>query len=43
MTLSLLRWRVRAGWYQDDLQPMERRRLEFVRWLYRAGLLSEWG
>ncbi len=42
MSLSLLRRRVRAGWYEDDLYAQEARRLLFLRWLVREGLLSEW-
>lgn len=42
MSLSLLRRRIRAGWYQDDLHSQEASRLLFLRWLVRAGLISEW-
>jgi hypothetical protein len=42
MSLSLLRRRVRAGWYQDDLHSQEANHLIFLRWLVRAGLMSEW-
>ena len=42
MSLSLLRKRVRAGWYQDDLHSEEANHLLFLRWLVRAGLISEW-
>ncbi|HEY7358892.1 MAG TPA: hypothetical protein VH590_20555 [Ktedonobacterales bacterium] len=42
VSLSLLRRRVRAGWYEDDLHSQEARRLLFLRWLVREGLLSEW-
>ncbi len=42
MSLSLLRRRVRAGWYQDDLHSQEANHLIFLRWLVRSGLMSEW-
>ncbi|HEY7346895.1 MAG TPA: hypothetical protein VH599_01155 [Ktedonobacterales bacterium] len=42
MSLSLLRRRVRAGWYEDDVRSKEVNRLLFLRWLVREGLLSEW-
>lgn len=42
MSLSLLRRRVRSGWYQDDLHSQEANHLIFLRWLVRAGLMSEW-
>ena len=42
MSLSLLRRRIRTGWYQDDLHSQEASRLLFLRWLVRAGLISEW-
>ncbi|HLW02246.1 MAG TPA: hypothetical protein VKT82_26560 [Ktedonobacterales bacterium] len=42
MSLSLLRRRVRAGWYEDDLHSQTGLRLLFLRWLVREGLLSEW-
>lgn len=42
MSLSLLRRRIRAGWYQDDLHSQEANHLLFLRWLVRAGLMSEW-
>jgi hypothetical protein len=43
MSLSLLRRRIRAGWYEDDMHSQEAQRLLFLRWLVREGLLSEWG
>src|SRR5579885_1925046 len=42
MSLSLLRRRIRAGWYQDDLRSEQANRLIFLRWLAREGLLNEW-
>ncbi len=42
MTLSLLRRRIRAGWYEDDLRSEEANHLLFLRWMVRQGLLSEW-
>jgi hypothetical protein len=42
MSLSLLRRRVRAGWYQDDLHSQEANHLIFLRWLVRSELMSEW-
>lgn len=42
MSLSLLRRRVRSGWYQDDLHSQEANHLIFLRWLVQAGLMSEW-
>jgi hypothetical protein len=42
MSLSLLRRRIRAGWYQDDLRSQQTNHLIFLRWLVREGLLSEW-
>ena len=42
ISLSLLRRRIRAGWYQDDLHSQEANHLLFLRWLVRAGLMSEW-
>ncbi len=42
MSLSLLRRRIRAGWYEDDLRSEEANHLLFLRWLVREGLLSEW-
>ena len=42
MSLSLLRRRIRAGWYEDDLSSQSAQRLLFLRWLVREGLLTEW-
>ena|SRR5579883_2236572 len=42
MSLSLLRRRIRVGWYQDDLRSEQANRLIFLRWLAREGLLNEW-
>jgi hypothetical protein len=42
MSLSLLRRRIRAGWYEDDVRSPEANHLRFLRWLVREGLLSEW-
>lgn len=42
MSLSLLRRRIRAGWYEDDVSSPQANRLRFLRWLVREGLLSEW-
>ena len=42
MSLSLLRRRIRAGWYADDMHSPEANHLRFLRWLVREGLLSEW-
>ena len=42
MTLSLLRWRILAGFYADDLRCLEYERLLFARWLYQTGRLHDW-
>lgn len=42
MSLSLLRRRIRSGWYEDDRYSEEAQRLLFLRWLVREGVLSEW-
>jgi len=42
MNLSLLRARIRAGGYQDDLHSITVNRLIFLRWLVQQGWVSEW-
>ncbi len=42
ITLSLLRARIRAGEYQDDLHSPEENRLIFLRWLVQQGCFNEW-
>ena len=42
MTLHVLRWLVRAGFFADDTACLETCRLEFARWLVERGLLSDW-
>lgn len=42
LTLSLLRARIRAGGYQDDVHTETVYRLLFARWLAQQGVLNEW-
>ena len=43
MNLSLLRKRIRAGEYLDDLHDLNENRVAFARWLVQQGKLNEWG